>query len=90
MQSEIPDHALLRVAQICNRPAVAARSSGEGKRGRRARPATQGIIGVSVSCWWHWVHSGFAPKPRKLGGTTVWTGADIKRFIEQKLAGDGQ
>jgi len=85
MQSEIPDDALLRVAQICNRPSVTTRSASGGKRGRRARAATQGVIPVSPSCWWRWVDAGFAPKPRKLGGATVWTGADIKHFIAERL-----
>lgn len=90
MQYNISDDALLREAQIVNRPAREARPSSTGKRARRARPASTGIIPVSASCWWRWVSTGYAPRPRKLGGATVWLGADIKRFIEQRLEGGGK
>lgn len=75
-----PATGYMRLPQIVNMPAVKAST---GKRRRRARPATVGVIPISPSTWWLDVKAGRYPKPVKLGPKiTAWRVEDIRAVIE--------
>ena len=82
LRSEIPGHALpsmgfVRLHDIIGRPEKPA------TKGRKRRPAVQGIYPVSRSTWWAGVRSGRYPQPVKLGARCVaWRLEDILTLIE--------
>ena len=46
------------------------------------------ITGQKRSTWWQGVREGRYPKPRKLGGTTVWISTEIEALVQRVVAGD--
>lgn len=49
---------------------------------RKADPPKPAILPVSASCWWNWVKSGRAPKPIRIGRTTMWRRDDVIALAE--------
>ena len=54
--------------------------------GDRSRGMT-GLIPVSVATWYSWIATQRAPKPVKLGRTSVWRVEDIRALVERLSAG---
>ena len=50
-----------------------------------ARPASQGLIGVSEKTIWQWVRQGKFPQPIKLSANvTVWRLSDVQAWLDAK------
>lgn len=45
------------------------------------QPVVQGLYGCSSTTIWRRVKAGLIPKPKKLGGTTVWNVADLRAAL---------
>ncbi len=45
--------------------------------------APAGPIPIGKSKWWEGVKKGEFPQPKKIGGATVWSAADIRALIER-------
>jgi predicted DNA-binding transcriptional regulator AlpA len=63
----------LRASQIAN------------ARATRSKPATKGLLDVSLATWHRWAAAGIAPQSIKLGpATTVWRRDDVIAFAESR------
>jgi prophage regulatory protein len=67
----LPETGFLRIRDII----------GDRRRG------IPGLIPVSPATWYSWIAAQRAPKPVKLGRTSVWRVEDIRAFVEQLSAG---
>jgi len=71
-----PPGSLLRVSDICGRPAVI-------RCGVVVEPAEPGLLPISSRTWWTWVAAGKVPAGRKLGTkTTAWPIEDVLRVMQ--------
>lgn len=65
--------------------AQAAENRRNGKRGRRPRLGSQGIVPVSSGTLWTWVKTGQFPRPVKLSDNiTAWRGEDILAWLAER------
>lgn len=63
-----------------NQPRCASKS-GVGGEGVYSAQEVAGMFGVSVSTVWRWVAAGILRKPIKIGGTSRWTGDDMRDMV---------
>ena len=40
------------------------------------------LLGIHRSTVWRWLEQGLVPRPRRIGGRTLWSRADIVLFTE--------
>lgn len=66
----LPETGFLRIRDII----------GDRRRG------IPGLIPVSAATWYSWIAAQRAPKPVKLGRTSVWRAEDIRTLIERLSA----
>ena len=67
----LPEAGFLRIRDII----------GDRRRG------IQGLIPVSPATWYGWIAAQRAPKPVKLGRTSVWRVEDIRALLDRLSAG---
>lgn len=72
--NSLPETGYLRLSQIIGRKAS---KRGEDDSSHDVAP----LFPVSRTTWWKLVTTGQAPKPVKLGGSTLWRCEDIRALI---------
>jgi excisionase family DNA binding protein len=40
------------------------------------------LLGIHRSTVWRWLEQGLVPRPRRIGGRTLWSRADVVLFTE--------
>jgi excisionase family DNA binding protein len=48
------------------------------------------LLGVHRSTVWRWLEQGLIPRPRRIGGRTLWAQADIELFARCSSLADFQ